>query len=137
MPGTSLNPLTILLIAAALIPCACRRDPKPGTTHIQVGWRPVISLSGSGPSQTESFNIDTGQWRIKWVARSQKSPDSGTLRVTVHSAISGRPMMVAIDHKGAGHDVAYVNEDPRLYHLVVDSEGIDWSFAIEEAVVGY
>jgi hypothetical protein len=125
----------ILPIAALVFTLACHE--KAAVSHIQVGWRPIVSLSGTGPSQTESFNIESGQWRIKWSARSQTSPDSGALRVTVHSAVSGRPLVVAIDHKGAGHDIAYVNEDPRLYHLVVDSSGVDWSLAIEEAVVGY
>jgi hypothetical protein len=29
-----------------------------------------------------------------------------------------------------------VTEDPRLYHLVIDSDGVDWSIKVEEAVVG-
>src|SRR4051812_37999748 len=87
----------------------------------QVGWRPIVSLSGNGPSQSDSFNIETGEWRIKWTARSRKSHYPEKLRVTVHSAISGRPLMVAIDHQGPGRDVTYINEDPRLYHLVIES----------------
>ena len=39
-------------------------------------------------------------------------------------------------HQGNGHGVVYVTEDPRLYHLVIDSGGVDWSIAVEEAVVG-
>jgi hypothetical protein len=102
-----------------------------------VGWRPVVSFEGSGPSQTESFNVEAGEWRIKWSAKSRKSSDPEMLKITVHSAVSGRPLMVAVNCRGAGHDVAYVNEDPRLYHLVVDSTGVDWSLKIEEAVAGY
>jgi hypothetical protein len=45
--------------------------------------------------------------------------------------------MVAVKHRGTGKDSAYINEDPRLYHLVIDSDYIDWSIAVEEAVVGY
>jgi hypothetical protein len=29
-----------------------------------------------------------------------------------------------------------VTEDPRLYHLVIDSGGVDWTVQVEEAVVG-
>jgi hypothetical protein len=54
----------------------------------------------------------------------------------VHSAVSGRPLQEAVEHHGDGHGVAYVTEDPRLYHLVVDSGGVDWYIAVEEAVVG-
>ncbi|HXJ43026.1 MAG TPA: hypothetical protein VNH18_27340 [Bryobacteraceae bacterium] len=94
-------------------------------------------LSGTGPSQSESFNIETGQWRIKWSATNEKIAGAGSLRVMVHSAVSGRPLVLAIDHQGAGHDTAVINEDPRLYHLVIESGGLDWSLAVEEAVVGY
>jgi len=49
--------------------------------------------------------------------------------------VSGRPLQVAVDHRGPGHDTAYVNDDPRLYHLVIDSANLDWTIAVEEAVV--
>lgn len=54
----------------------------------------------------------------------------------VHSAVSGRPLMLAVDHSGVGHDTAYVSDDPRLYHLVIESSHVDWSLHVEEAVVG-
>ena len=54
----------------------------------------------------------------------------------VHSAVSGRPIEDAVQHNGDGHGIAYVTEDPRLYHLVIDSAGLDWSIKVEEAVVG-
>jgi hypothetical protein len=87
--------------------------------------------------QTESFNIESGQWRLKWATTNEDAPGSGTFRVTVHSAVSGRPLAVAVEHKGIGHDVAYVNEDPRLYHLVIESRGVDWSVSVEESAIGY
>jgi hypothetical protein len=127
----------ILLGFLALTISACRLEPKSVGHETRVGWRPIASFSGNGPSQTESFNIESGQWRMKWTATNEKAPGAGTLRVTVHSAVSGRPITVAVDLKGIGHDVSYINEDPRLYHLVIESNDIDWSLAIEEAVVGY
>jgi hypothetical protein len=54
--------------------------------------------------------------------------------VTVHSDVSGRPLLVAVEHKGAGHDTAYVYEDPRQFFLVVESAGLDWTLAAEEPV---
>jgi hypothetical protein len=44
--------------------------------------------------------------------------------------------MTAIDVKGVGQNVAVVNEDPRLYFLVIESEGVDWSIAAEQRVTG-
>jgi hypothetical protein len=58
----------------------------------------------------------------------------GTLRVTVHSAVSGRPLVVAVDHQGAGRDTAFVNEDPREFYLVVDSAHVDWTIAVDEGI---
>lgn len=125
------------IIVAGLLCGGCRHEPKASTQQTLVGWQPVGSFSGHGNSQTESFNIDSGQWRIKWATTNEKPAGAGTFRVTVHSAVSGRPMGVAVDHRGTGRGTAYVNEDPRLYHLVIESTNVDWSVAMEEAVVGY
>jgi hypothetical protein len=121
----------------ALICGGCRPELKPGSRQTLVGWQPVGSFSGRGNSQTESFNIESGQWRIKWTTANESPAGAGTFQVTVHSAVSGRPMVVAVEHRGNGRDTAYINEDPRLYHLVIESSNVDWSVAIEEAVVGY
>lgn len=63
-------------------------------------------------------------------------PWAGSFHLVVHSAISGRPLQDAVRQQGNGHGIAYVSEDPRLYHLVIESSGLDWSVAVEEAVVG-
>jgi hypothetical protein len=131
--GTKLR----ILMAAALACAACRPEAKPGSHQTLVGWQPVGSFSGRGNSQTESFNIDSGQWRIKWATMNENPTGAGTFEMTVHSAVSGRPMGVPVEHRGTGHGTAYINEDPRLYHLVIESKNIDWSVSIEEAVVGY
>lgn len=113
----------------------CRRVAK-AENQVAVGWRPVGSWSGRGDTQTDSFNIESGTWRIKWETSNAVKPGSGTFKITVHSAVSGRPLAVAVEHKGEGHDVAYVNEDPRLFHLVIESRDLDWSVSVEEGVVG-
>jgi hypothetical protein len=117
---------------AALACGACRTEPKAGIQQTSVGWRAVGSFAGRGDSQTESFNIESGQWRIKW-----STTGTGMFQMTVHSAVSGRPLGVPVEQRGTGHGTAYVNEDPRLYHLVIESSDVDWSVAVEEAVVGY
>lgn len=127
----------MVLCAAALLCAACHPEAKPEPKTRAVGWRPIGSWSGRGDAQTDSFNIESGQWRIKWETRNESPAGAGSFRVTVHSAVSGRPLMVAVEHRGAGDDVAYVNEDPRLYHLVIESSNVDWSLQVEEAVVAY
>ena len=125
--------MRLAALLAAVLLAACHSAPKPTL----IGWRPIVTFSGHGDSQTESFNIETGQWRIKWTTSNENPSGSGTFRVTVHSAISGRPLLVAVEHKGVGKGVAQVTEDPRLYHLVIDSAGVDWTVSVEEASVSY
>jgi hypothetical protein len=126
----------ILLFVLLLVIVGCRSKPCPEVQHNQIGWRPIGKWSGRGDTQTESFNIESTQWRIKWETKGATAPGAGSFHVVVHSAVSGRPIQDAVKQQGNGHGVAYVTEDPRLYHLVIDSDGVDWSIAVEEAVVG-
>ena len=112
---------------------ACARRPQPKSV---IGWRPVGSWSGRGNAQTDSFNIDSGQWRIKWATTNETPSGSGTFHATVHSAVSGRPLLEEITHRGLGQGTAYVNEDPRLFDIDIESANIDWSVSVEEAVAG-
>lgn len=120
----------VALLAIAFAACN-HTQPKQA-----IGWRPIGTWSGHGNAQTDSFNIDSGQWRIKWSTTNESPAGAGTFRATVHSAVSGRPLMEAVDHKGAGKGVAYVNEDPRLFDIDVESANIDWTVAVEEGVAG-
>ena len=52
--------------------------------------------------------------------------------MTVNSAVSGRELAVAIDHRGTGQGIAYVGVDPHLSYLVIESSKIDWSLTVEE-----
>ena len=97
-----------------------------------VVWRPVGSWSGHGDAQSDPFLMEGGRWRVKWEASHEKSPGAGVLKVTVNSAVSGRPLMDAVDHRGVGHDTVYVNEDPRTFYLVIEARGIEWSVTVEE-----
>jgi hypothetical protein len=121
---------------AFLVSVGCRSAPPTEAKPRQVGWRPIISFTGRGNTQTESFNIESTQWRIKWQAKQDASANPGAFHVMVHSAVSGRPIAEAVPPRGAGSGIAYVSEDPRLYHLVIESKDVDWSIAVEEAVVG-
>ncbi len=125
----------LAIVALVLASCACRSKPPAREKQLLVGWRPVGAWSGRGDTQTESFNIESGQWRIKWKTSNESAPGAGRFRVMVHSAVSGRPLELAVEHRGTGQDTAYVNEDPRLFHLVIESHDVDWSIAVQESVV--
>ena len=72
--------------------------------------------------------------RVLWRTDHERLADAGTFRLTIHSAISGRPLLLAVDRQGAGHDISYVHESPRIFYGVVESKDLDWSFTVEEAV---
>ena len=126
----------VLLIILAML-ASCRTRPTRSSREIVV-WRNLGSWSARGSSQTEAFTSDTGMLRVRWEARNEDAhgPDgrTGTLRVTVHSAVSGRPLVAAVNHAGAGQDTVYVNEDPREFYLVVDSQHLEWKVAVDEGI---
>jgi len=128
--------LHIPALLLTLLAAGCQSAAHSKARHTAVGWRPIISWTGRGDSQTDSFDISSTQWRIKWETKGASSPGAGTLHVVVHSEVSGRPIADAINHTGNGHGIAYVTEDPRLYHLEIQSQGLDWSLKVEEAVIG-
>ena len=41
-----------------------------------------------------------------------------------------------VDHRGAGSGVGYVNQDPHVFYLMVESDRVDWTVSVEEAVAG-
>jgi len=84
--------------------------------------------------QTEPFISNTGLLRVTWEARGAASPNAGTLRVSLHSDVSGRVLAPVVDHRGAGRDVTYVNEDPRSFYLVIESVTLDWSVEVAEGI---
>jgi hypothetical protein len=134
-PGS--QPLPEPVTAPASTPAgAATGKPGSGTaagnvTPPDVIWDHLGQWSGRQSVQTESFTGLTGGFRIKWQT---KGPADGKFLLTIHSSISGRPLTVAVDQVGPGADVAYVNEDPRVFFAVIESSNIEWSFSIEEAM---
>jgi hypothetical protein len=114
--------------------CGASSSPAPAAAKSDVIWRPVGSWSGHGNSQTGSFSVETGALRVKWTTRNESPPGTGTFRLSLHSAISGRALQVAVDERGVGGDTAYIEDEPRVSYLVVDSRNVDWAMTLEEAV---
>jgi hypothetical protein len=101
-----------------------------------MSWHQLASWTGRGSRQTESFTSETGMLRLRWQTAGEVPGRTGTFRATLHSAISGRPLAVAVEHNGAGSDTAYVSETPRVFFLVIASDDLDWSVAVDEGAVG-
>jgi hypothetical protein len=128
--------MRLLLITVVLTMASCQSQPQAAPRQAAVGWRHIDSWSGHGNTQTDSFNIGSGQWRIKWETSNEKVPGKGTFRVIVHSLVSGRFVVTAVDHVGVGQDIAYVAEEPRQFFLVIESSNIDWKVSVDEGVIG-
>jgi hypothetical protein len=128
-----LRRLTLLLLVVFVSACRADQPAAPRSAEFLV-WRPVGSYTGRGTVQTSSFTSDTGSLRFRWDAKDQSPNGSGTLRVTVHSAISGRPLDEVVNHHGSGKDTSYLHEDPRVFYLVVDASDIEWSVGVDEGI---
>jgi hypothetical protein len=123
---------SILILAGAAFFNASCGDAPPAAQPAAVVWRAVGSWSGRGSMQTEPFISDTGSLRLRWETRNEAAPGTGMFRVTVHSDVSGRSLLLAIDARGVGRDVTYVSEDPRSFFLAVESTNLDWTLAADE-----
>jgi hypothetical protein len=127
----------ILVLLALLVP-ACHEPVKEKTRADapDLVWQTVGTWSGHGNGQTGSFNVETGALRIHWEARAASSTDSSAFKLWLHSAISGRPLQMAVDHKGPGQDIAYIEDEPRVSYFLVEAGTLDWSVTLEEAAPG-
>jgi len=123
------------LLAASVVAVSCNRQPEPAPRTPVTVWRTVATWTGRAPLQTESFISNTGLFRVHWEARPLQPPDNnGTLRITLHSAVSGRPLVDAVDHRGPGRDTVFLSEDPREFFLVIDDQGLDWTVTLDEGL---
>lgn len=98
--------------------------------------RPVGSWQGRG-NQTIGLVSDSGRLRITWQTRHETESRTGTFRLTVHSAVSGRPIQLVTDHHGEGSGTADFADDPRSYNLMIESANVEWSITVDEIVAGY
>jgi hypothetical protein len=132
-----------LFTAAVGLSCdapAVRVDSSKKAAADTIVWRSVGTWSGRGNRQTESFDVTTGALRLRWETRGAatpgtvSSPGDGRFRVSLYSSISGRPLQVVVDRSGPGADTAYVEDDPRVSYLVIESDQLEWTATLEEAV---
>ncbi len=95
--------------------------------------RPLGSWQGNG-NRTIGIVSDSGRFRIRWETRNEHTPGTGTFRLAIHSAVSGRLIQVVADHRGEGSGGADFEDDPRPYNFMVDSANVEWSFSVQEPV---
>jgi hypothetical protein len=130
--------LAVAALAVMTLAACGRSTPRAADAGKELSiWQPVGSWSGRGNRQTDAFPGETGTFRIQWKAEPIGAPASppgreGTLKITLYSAVSGRPLLAAVDQKGPGGGTTYLNEDPRTFFFVVESADLEWSFSADE-----
>ena len=122
-------------MASSLIAACGAPPPKPPKEEV-VAWKKLGSWSGRGNAQTESFVGLTGSLRFHWQTTHEDPKGKGRFKLILQSAISGRALQELVDEEGPGEGTAYAADDPRVFHIVVESANLDWSFTVEEAIFG-
>lgn len=130
-----------LIVAAALLAIAstglaCRRDTaatSPGpAAPADLEWRLVGTWSGTGPRQTESFEVSQFAMRLRWQVVRTTAPGPARFEVTLHSAVSGRPLQALVDASRVESGEVLVADDLRPAHFVVDAEHVEWRMTLEQ-----
>ena len=134
-PRTTVRTAAFLAVALLGASCAAPPPPKPPPEQV-LAWKQLGEWSGRGNAQTESFLGLTGALRVHWRTKNEKPAGAGTLRLVLQSAISGRDLNETVNQTGPGEGTVYVAEDPRVFHMLVESADLDWTFTVEEAVFG-
>jgi hypothetical protein len=64
------------------------------------------------------------------------APDTSRFRVSLHSAISGRPLQTIVDTQETGADTVDLAASPRVAYLLIESGQVRWRLTLQEAVRG-
>jgi hypothetical protein len=125
-----------LAVATATLTGACGAPPPEPAGKEVVVWKQLGSWSGRGNAQTESFVGLTGSLRLRWRTTHEDPKGQGRFKLILQSAISGRALQEPVDEEGPGEGTAYAADDPRVFHILVESANLDWWFTVEEAAFG-
>lgn len=116
---------------------ACRgtspgRETAPPAAAAAIEWREVGSWSGRVNRQTESFEVSPSAMRLRWRTVNETSPGAGRLTVTLHSAVSGRPLQTILEAHGVASATVPVAEEPRWCHFVIEAEHVEYEMTLEQ-----
>jgi hypothetical protein len=120
---------TIVMITA--LSAACLPPQSSGARQRISQAKQVGSWEGTG-DRTIGFVSESGVFRVNWKTRNERPAGSGTFRLTVRSAISGRPIRIIAEQRGEGSGSVDFVDDPRLYEFIVESANVGWWFDAEE-----
>ena len=121
----------VLVSSVCVVVCGCGSQPSKPQQIVAV-TRPVGSWQGRGTATVGDIPSETGRFRITWETWNESPPGTGTFKLTLRSAISGRTLGIVADSKGMGGGTVDYDEGPRTYDFLVESANVDWKFRVEE-----
>ena len=124
-------PFVVFFVPFVVAFGGCSSKPSEPQQIVAV-TRPVGSWKGRGTATVGDIPSETGRFKIFWETSNESPAGTGTFKLTMRSAVSGRPMQLVADHKGVGTGTASYDEGPRTYDFLVESANVDWSFRVEE-----
>ena len=127
---------SIATLALALCLSSCTPAPSKPQDIVAV-TREVGAWQGRGTQTVGDIPSETGRFHIVWETSNESPAGSGTFKLTMRSAISGRPLQLIADHKGVGTGTADYDEGPRTYDFLVESANLDWKFRVDETTGSY
>ena len=112
-------------------------DVDPGATQAPPPerapeWTEVLSRSGEGIIQTQSFDVASREWRVTWVTRNEPFENAGIFQIMVHDAETDELITLAANLQGVGGDTSYVRSPPGRYYLGVNSGNVEWEITVED-----
>lgn len=128
------------MVITVVLANGCRGD-EPGRVSARpaapaMEWREIGSWSGDGSRQTESFEVSPFAMRLRWQTTRETAPGAGRFTVTLHSAVSGRPLQTIVEAQGVTSATVNVNDEPRWCHFVVDAQNVEWRMTLEQGFAG-
>ena len=115
---------------------ACGGPSPPPRPRVSAA-RQAGSWQGSGSRTVGDVASESGHLRIRWQTARESPAGAGTFRLTVRSAVSGRPLQVVVDRRGEGAGTIDFQDTPRAYDFLVESDHVEWSFTVEEVYDAY
>lgn len=124
------------VVFVSFVASACKAHPSEPQQIVSV-TRLVGTWQGRGIASVGDIPSETGRFKIVWETSNESPAGAGRFKLTMRSAVSGRPMQVVADHQGVGTGTASYDEGPRTYDFLVDSANVDWKFRVEETTGAY
>lgn len=94
------------------------------------GWQQVLTVSGKGTKQTETFAVKTKEWRISWdVKASDVCPKCGVLLIHVYKEDNSF-FAVAASVQGADTDSTIMRGAGKYYLKISGTE--PWTVKVDQ-----